>query len=71
MDCNVLYSSVLAEAERYDESIDVLNEVIRETRNTKLEIDALLNKGLLFQEKMNRKDEAITVIKEAIKEKSD
>ena len=62
---------MLAEAERYDESIDVLNEVIRETRNTKLEIDALLNKGLLFQEKMNRKDEAITVIKEAIKEKSD
>jgi len=62
------FSSVLAEMGRHDESIDVLNEIINSNSSEqRAKVTALINKGLLYCIKMDRKDDASLIFKEAVK----
>ena len=55
---------------RHDESIDVLNEIINSNSSEqRAKVTALINKGLLYCIKMDRKDDASLIFKEAVKEK--
>ena len=65
----IFFSSVLAEMGRHDESIDVLNEIINSNSSEqRAKVTALINKGLLYCIKMDRKDDASLIFKEAVKE---